>query len=192
MRLFDPEGSRLYLNRDEVMAFLAVLQDKDPGPRTFAETLTYTGCRISEALALTPRNIQYKELQVTFNSLKKRRDDVFRNVPVPHEYMRIMVVAHEIPRRQRQRTKVDVPLWDWSRQHAYELTRGFMVEAGIPPGKHRTPKGLRHAFGVNAVTRDVPITMLKKWMGHAQITTTAIYANAIGKEEALLAKKMWD
>jgi site-specific recombinase XerD len=33
--------------------------------------------------------------------------------------------------------------------------------------------------------------MLQKWMGHADIRTTAIYANAVGAEELELAGKMW-
>jgi len=37
--------------------------------------------------------------------------------------------------------------------------------------------------------------MLSKWMGHADIKTTAIYANtianAIGKEEQDIAARMW-
>ena len=37
----------------------------------------------------------------------------------------------------------------------------------------------------------VPLNMLSKWMGHADIKTTAIYANAIGKEEQDIAARMW-
>jgi integrase len=33
--------------------------------------------------------------------------------------------------------------------------------------------------------------MLQKWMGHASIKTTAIYANAVGEEEKALAQMMW-
>jgi len=32
---------------------------------------------------------------------------------------------------------------------------------------------------------------LQKWLGHAQLSTTAIYANAIGKEEQDIAARMW-
>ena len=68
-----------------------------------------------------------------------------------------------------------------------EIIKPLMVKAGIPEGAHRTSKGLRHAYGVNAVTRNIPLDMLQKWMGHSDIKTTAIYANAIGKEEAEIA-----
>ena len=29
--------------------------------------------------------------------------------------------------------------------------------------------------------------MVQKWLGHAQLTTTAIYANAVGEEEQSIA-----
>jgi integrase/recombinase XerD len=31
----------------------------------------------------------------------------------------------------------------------------------------------------------------QKWLGHAQLTTTAIYANAVGEEEQSIAARMW-
>jgi len=33
---------------------------------------------------------------------------------------------------------------------------------------------------------------LQKWMGHADINTIAIYANAVDEEEAGLTAKMWE
>jgi site-specific recombinase XerD len=54
------------------------------------------------------------------------------------------------------------------------------------------PKALRHGFGVHGVTEaEVPLNMIKKWLGHSRIETTAIYADALGKEERLLASRMW-
>jgi integrase/recombinase XerD len=191
MRLFDPKGNRLYLNQEEVERLLSTAQDANSNVRTFAETLVYTGCRISEALNLVPKNIQRKDLQITFNSLKKRRGDVYRNVPVPKSYMDTLIVAHQIVQLQKTRSKVDKRIWTWTRQHAYEIIKQLMIDAGISEGSHRSPKGLRHAYGVNAISKDIPLNMLQKWMGHADITTTAIYANAIGKEEAQIANKMW-
>ena len=55
---------------------------------------------------------------------------------------------------------------------------------------HATPKGLRHAFGVNGVQK-APLNMVKKWLGHAQITTTEIYTCAVGEEEQELAQRLW-
>ncbi|MEE8585673.1 MAG: hypothetical protein V3T83_12570 [Acidobacteriota bacterium] len=40
--------------------------------------------------------------------------------------------------------------------------------------------------------KGVPLHMLRKWMGHAKIETTAIYADAIGEEQRELAARMWE
>jgi integrase/recombinase XerD len=33
---------------------------------------------------------------------------------------------------------------------------------------------------------------VQKWLGHAQLSTTALYANAVGAEEKDIAWRMWD
>ncbi len=58
-------------------------------------------------------------------------------------------------------------------------------------GPHASPKGLRHGFGVAAVSAGIPLNLVQKWLGHAQLTTTAIYANAVGAEEKDIARRMW-
>jgi site-specific recombinase XerD len=65
-----------------------------------------------------------------------------------------------------------------------------MATAGLS-GPPASPKGLRHGFGVTAVTAGIPLNLVQKWLGHAQLTTTAIYANAIGAEEQDIASRMW-
>ncbi len=62
-------------------AFLDAAATMAPKTRLFAETLHYTGCRLSKALALTPERVDLAEGRIILNSLKKRRDDVYRSVP---------------------------------------------------------------------------------------------------------------
>jgi integrase len=64
-----------------------------------------------------------------------------------------------------------------------------MQTAGIG-GPHATPKGLRHGFGVRGHDRRAAV-FASAVMGHAQLTTTAIYAQAVGEEERQLAARMW-
>lgn len=192
MRIIDDAGNRLYLTSDEIQMFLKSAKNANSKIRTFAETLVFTGCRISEALDLAPKDIQREQLQITINSLKKRRGDIFRHIPVPEEYMDTLVVAHEVVKKQKSELQTKTKLWPWSRQHGYNVIKKLMIDSGIVEGAHRTPKGLRHAYGVNAVSKDIPLNLLQKWMGHADLATTAIYANAIGKEEAIIANKMWN
>jgi integrase len=82
MRLIDPEGRRLYLTGDERRAFLEAARNAPREVRTFCTVLHDTGCRISEALELIPAWIDLNAQAITIRSLKKRRQGIYRAVPV--------------------------------------------------------------------------------------------------------------
>jgi site-specific recombinase XerD len=64
----------------------------------------------------------------------------------------------------------------------WRAVHAVMAAAGLD-GVAASPKGLRHGFGVAAVTAGIPLNLVQKWLGHAQLSTTAVYANAVGAEE---------
>jgi len=66
-----------------------------------------------------------------------------------------------------------------------------VMEAAELDSPHASPKGLRHGFGVAAVSAGISLNVVQKWLGHAQLSTTAIYADAIGEEEQSIAARMW-
>jgi site-specific recombinase XerD len=100
-------------------------------------------------------------------------------------------MVHGIREQQARRGKGrGEKLWPWSRMTGWRVVHAVMQEAGLD-GAHASPKGLRHGFGVAAVTAGIPLNMVQKWLGHAQLTTTAIYANAVGAEEKDIAQRMW-
>lgn len=72
----------------------------------------------------------------------------------------------------------------------WRAVHAVMTAAGLN-GVHASSKGLRHGFGVAAVTAGIPLNMVQKWLGHAQLTMTAIYADAVGAEEKDIALRMW-
>lgn len=89
--------------------------------------------------------------------------------------------------RERRRTQ---RLWSWGRATGWRRVKEVMGAANIQ-GPQATPKGLRHGFGVAAVQASIPLNLVQKWLGHAQLSTTAIYADAVGAEEQGLAARMW-
>jgi integrase/recombinase XerD len=130
---------------------------------------------------------------IVFRSLKKRtKKDIHRAVPVPPPILDQLNLVHNIREQQAdKRRRKSKPLWNWSRTTGWRYVLAVVRQAGIKDGPHCSPKGLRHSFGVNAIEKGIPLNMLQKWMGHSQMETTAIYANAMGAEEQSIAAKMW-
>lgn len=54
-----------------------------------------------------------------------------------------------------------------------------------------TPKGLRHSFGIHAIRSGVPLNLVQRWLGHASMTTTAVYLDVLGEEEREIAARLW-
>lgn len=191
--LYDAEGKRLYLTSAERDAFLTASENAAREVRTFCNVLYYTGCRLSEALALTPARFDYSGYLVIFETLKKRQRGIFREVPVPYAMLDLLHSTHGLRDIQKasRRTPMNTPLWSWERTTAWRRVKTVMIEAGIEDGPHRTPKGLRHGYAIHALNKNVPLNMVSKWMGHSKMETTAIYANAVGEEQQTIAARMW-
>lgn len=177
-------GQRKYLTVAETRAFLAAARKRGELVYSFCLLLAASGCRISEALALTGAHIDFEAEVVIIESLKKRRREVFRTVPLPRH-----VLAH-LQRCLRSGALSPDRLWPWSRMTGYRRVCEVMREARISGGQ-ASPKGLRHGFGVSAVQAGVPLNLVQRWLGHADIKTTSIYTHVTGAEERALASRMW-
>ncbi len=189
--LFDGAGNRKYLNETERKAFLKAAEQRGPREvRTFCALLYYTGCRISEGLELSVDRVEFSGGAVIFESLKKRRRGVYRAVPVPPAYLDALDLVHDLRERQRGRGRKEL-IWGWERTTAWRRVKEVMEAAELGEGPHVSPKGLRHGFGVAAVSAGIPLNLVQKWLGHAQLSTTAIYADAVGAEEKNIASRMW-
>jgi integrase/recombinase XerD len=191
MRLYDQRGHRKYLTPSERECFFTAAEQSLDKTRTFCGTLAHAGCRISEALALTADRVDFSDGVLIFESLKKRRRNVYRAVPVPTAFLSSLNLVHDLRSLQGRADRGrGVRLWAWSRTTAWRRVCEVMQTAGIT-GVHATPKGLRHGFGIKAVTAEVPLSMTQKWLGHSQLSTTAIYTDATGAEERQIAERMW-
>nr|WP_231100488.1 tyrosine-type recombinase/integrase [Gluconobacter potus] len=191
MQLFDPSGARKYLTVSERAAFLKAAERAPRDVRTLAMTLAWSGCRLSEALALTADRVDLAGGVLVFESLKKRQDGIYRAVPVPPPLLEALDLVHGIREAQARRDRGrSLRLWPVARMTGWRMVHRVMDEADLS-GPAASPKGLRHAFGVAAVSTGIPLNLVQKWLGHAQLSTTAIYANASGDEEQTIARKMW-
>lgn len=180
LQVYDPAGRRKYLNSDERSRFLAEADLLPPPRRALCYVLAYSGCRVSEALALTRCHLDTEQMSLCFKTLKRRKL-VFRTVPIPKA---LTAMLFDLSSRE------DEPLWRMHRSTAWRIVTGAMQRADIT-GPMACCKGLRHGFCIRAVGQNVPVNLVQRWAGHASQTTTAIYLDAIGLEERAFAQRMW-
>jgi integrase/recombinase XerD len=197
--LFDRHGRRKYLAPLERKAFLGAALRIGGPTASFCAVLVFSGARISEVLALTPDMIDDASCAINFHTLKRNRKKngkqrtvyvVVRSVPMPRRLLGYLNDVHRY-REQQYRGDGDVArLWSWSRTTAWRRVKAVMLLARIPAYVSQ-PKAVRHAFGAAATIQNITLSMIKKWLGHADIRTTAIYTTVIGKEERALAQRAW-
>ena len=95
----------------------------------------YTGCRPSEALALTADRVDFQATVLTFENKKKRRPGLYRAVPVPATLLDALDLVHGLRDRATQ-----TQLWTWSLKTAYTRVIEIMARAGIADPQ-ASPKG---------------------------------------------------
>src|SRR3954454_8824207 len=104
--LYDSKGGRKYLNQDERQSFEQAAKEGEREVRTFCLMLLYSGCRISEALAVTVKNIDFSSRSVTFRTLKKRGDKkVYRSVPLPDHFLDELNLVHNLKKEKGENTR---------------------------------------------------------------------------------------
>lgn len=176
----DRTGRRKYVSAAERQRFLAAAQSNPPAISALLLVLAYTGCRVSEALALRAHQLDGEAGTLTFRTLKRRKLS-FRVVPIPAE---VATLLRGLPIDDAGR------FWPMHRVTAWRHVKQAM-EAVDVSGPMACCRGLRHGFGMHAAGRYVPPNLIQRWMGHASLSTTAIYLDATGEEERNFAARTW-
>ena len=99
--------------------------------------------------------------------------------------MQALELVHRVRRAQGSARGANRRLWPITRQTANRQVGALMRSAGIE-GPQACPRGLRHSYGVAAVTAGVPLPTVAAVLGHASLTTTAI-----GAEARELVSRIW-
>ena len=185
--LYDPEGRRKYLNAEERRRFLLATQEVESlHDRTFLETLLYSGCRISEALALTRQQVDYSNRTLVFKTLKQHGAKRFRSVPVPGKLVEDLVRLMD-----DQELDLEGRIWRFCRTTGWGRVKRVMEHAGIS-GAMATCKGLRHSLAITCIQQRIDLFTVQKWLGHARSETTGVYLAFVGEDERDLAQRTWD
>ena len=144
-------------------------QIKNGSHRMLIQFLWMSGVRITEAVSLQRKNIDFEKYLMTVKWLKSRK---YKQRVVPlHPRLKDILQIYTAPMKFEDR------VFPISRQRAWQLTQKYL-------GGH--PHQLRHSFAVNWLRSEGDIVVLHRILGHSKIQTTMEYLKIIpvdqGKE----------
>lgn len=156
--------------------------------RMLLELLAGTGLRINEALSLTRLSVNLNRRSVWVapeHSKNGKGRAVFFG---PTLQGKLEAYLAEIPERQNLLfvTRTGAQLSD---SHARRLFKKIARRAGIDPERVH-PHALRHLFALRTLDRGGDLNRLRVQLGHARITTTAIYLQAASWHRAEEAARL--
>ena len=158
---------RKYWDRDYINN--CINQIKNKSHKMLIKFLWITGVRITEALNVRKRDIDFDSFLITVRWLKSRKyyNRVLPMHPILKDVLELFVAS----------LKADDLVFPISRQRAYQLTIKYL---------NGSPHQLRHSFAVNWLKCGGDIVILHRMLGHAKIQTTMEYLKIVpvdqGKE----------
>lgn len=144
--------------------------------------LRFTGARLNEVLSIDDNtDIDFRNYEVKLITLKQR-SKTFRIVPVPSQAIsELATYLAQFPDAKGKVFKL--------------IDRNFRVifsklgkKAGIPKDLAH-PHILRHTRALELLRAGVPVTAVQALLGHASLTTTAIYLRLSGQEIKWILKE---
>ena len=135
---------------------------KDHKKKMLVLFLFRTGVRITEAINLTKKDINFDEGFMQVRWLKSRKYHK-RTVPI-HKTVLELLNLYTGP------LGINDKLFDFSRQRAYQITKEVL---------NASPHQLRHSFAVHWLRSTGDIFILSRVLGHSRIQTTMEYLKIV-------------
>jgi site-specific recombinase XerD len=178
-----PQRALCYLDEDELTAILARPdRSKREGQRDHVlwSVLFNTGARIQEALNLTPRDLRLESPFHVRLFGKGRKERISPLWPETVELLKALL--------KRQPREADEPIFAnrYGRPLGaagvrFKLKQYVTAAAKKVPSlasKRVSPHTFRHSTAVSLVAQGVDVTVIRSWLGHANLDTTNHYARA--------------
>ena len=150
-----------YLSPAQVKKLLEVYQE--PDKRLLLRFLYFTGCRVSEALALTPRHVDPVRRVVALPALKVK-GRVSKLVVLDPETIRLLQLYVKA-----RRVGIDKPVFDFDRWRAWYIVKAAGEAIGV---KDLHPHTLRHSFATHWAAGGGDMLKLQRQLGHKKLSTT--------------------
>jgi site-specific recombinase XerD len=178
-----PKPAPCYLESSEIEAILAQPDRTSlEGQRDHAllSFLYNTGARIQEALEVCPKAIRFDPPACVRLFGKGRKERICPLWPETVALLRALLKRH--PRADDEpvfANRYGTPLG--ASGVRFKLAQYVTAAAKAVPtlsSKHVSPHSFRHATAVHLVAAGVDVTVIRSWLGHADLDTTNHYAQA--------------
>src|SRR5437588_8244124 len=157
------------LSQEEVVRFLKAVPDLRY--RTVFATIYAAGLRVSEAVALTIKDIDSARMVICVRQGKGRKD---RYVMLSEQLLDILRDHWKRERPQHWLFPGPDPVRPVTTRSVQRACRAAAEAAGLDKGV--TVHTLRHSFATHLLERGVDIRVIQDLLGHRQITSTTRYA----------------
>lgn len=134
-----------------------------------------TGCRISEALGLRVRDVDFDNLLVTLDGKGRKQRVVPFSFALRKVMFRYVTDQRRTPERLLLATRSETEL---SRNNMLREVKTLCRALGFTPPA-RTLHAFRHTFAVNYLRRGGSVFHLQKVLGHSSLEMTRRYANLV-------------
>ncbi|MFJ7745102.1 tyrosine-type recombinase/integrase [Peribacillus sp. NPDC097295] len=165
------QKERHYLSEEEVNHFVNAIQHDLV--RLVAQTLYYTGMRISECLCLQVEDVNLEDNLIYIRHGKGNKD---RFVPINSKLKELLVDYNENWRVVSDNffaTRISGALSPTRVAKVFSDTR-----KSLGWKKQVTAHILRHSFASKLVKNDVHLVKISKLLGHSSLKTTSIYVHS--------------
>lgn len=186
-----PRGRSQVRQPHRAPAHLSAFAQLDPGHALYALTLAWTGARVSEGLALTPVSFQIDDCLVAYRTLKQQGGFRYPGGAVaagPHAGAQPAFRSARRADRSRAHAQAAVELLPRHRMALRQGGHGGCRCQRSPGLSARAAARLRRR---RAAIAGAEITLVQRWLGHARLSSTAIYTAAMGPEEISFAGRFW-
>jgi len=164
-----------YFSQDEVKQILSdELRREDYKAWFLCLFLWQTGMRVSEALSVKVEDIDLMGKALKVRTLKRQNHT--RVIPLQNGFVgeiSLWINQQELRRKD--------PLFSFNRITAFNKVRKACGLARLNDERGH-PHTFRHSFAINCIIQTVPVTVLREWLGHRDITKTLIYTQILAQD----------
>jgi len=145
--------------------------------RLFCRLLFYTGCLLTEALAVERRHVDLRAKLVAFRTLKTRqKEPTIRTLSIPLPWIEEAVIVADLTNKKGDPCE---RVWTMGRTTAWRAVKDAMARANIS-GEIATPIGLRHSFALRQLQGGATLGQVRDFLGNSSYDSMLGFSELLG------------